>query len=75
MAVTYSLALTGAPADQRQLAATVELPDNTGLAGAAANAMRTGTPQLCKRADGSQAWYVLDAERSTASKIVLRPLV
>jgi hypothetical protein len=72
---TYSLALTGAPAGQQQLTATLQLPDNAGLAGAAANAMQTGTPQLCKRADGSQAYFVLDAERSTASKIVLRPLV
>ena len=72
---TYSLALTGAPAGQLEQVATLQLPDNAGLAGAAANAMRTGTPQLCKRSDGSQAWYVLDAERSTASKIVLRPLV
>jgi hypothetical protein len=81
---TYSLALTGAPAGQVAQVAMLKLPDNAGLPGDAASSMQAGAPLLCQRPDGSQRYYVLDAERSTfvqvagvnvVSKLVLRPQV
>jgi len=34
--------------------------------------MRTGNQVLCKRADGSQAWYTIDAERSRPNLIYVK---
>ena len=50
------------------------------IAGEAANAklareqlaMAQGTQILCKNPDGSQSWYTIDAERSSATDVVLK---
>jgi hypothetical protein len=34
--------------------------------------MRTGNQVLCKRADGSLAWYTIDAERSKPNLIYVK---
>jgi hypothetical protein len=83
MAVTYSLAVTGINANQNEVGITVRptvtgnvqnltLPDTAGLIGGQQNAMRNGTQLLCQTPDGGQAWFVLDAERSTPNLPVLR---
>ena len=71
MAETYSLSLTGQRADSDFALTNVKVGDSAG-AGSQNYVMQTGTPVLCKNADGSQSWYTLDAERSTASNIVLK---
>jgi hypothetical protein len=83
MTVTYSLAVTGINANQNKVGITVRpsvtgnvqyltLPDTAGLIGGQQNAMATGAQLLCQNPDGSQSWYVLDAERSTPTLPVLR---
>ena len=74
MTETYSLAATGARADSRAAVATDKVGDTAGLSGSQANAMRVGTPILCKNPDGSQTWYTLDAERSVGTRLILKPL-
>ena len=68
---TYSLAITGAPAEQLYQAKTLTLPDTSATAGGQANATQNGTQVLCKGQDGSFAWYTLDAQRSTPAIPVL----
>ena len=73
MVETYSLSATGRRADQTPAVTEfVKIGDSAGLAGSQDNAMRNGTPVLCKNPDGSQSWYTLDAERSRPGAIVLR---
>lgn len=50
----------------------VKVGDSTGLVGAQQAAMAQNTQVLCKNPDGSKSWYTLDAERSTASNVVLK---
>lgn len=70
--MSYSLAITGAPAGQTFGVETLVLPDGGARDGEMVRAMQLGTPQLCRLRDGSLAWYVLDAERSTPTVPVLR---
>lgn len=72
--MTFSLAVTGINANQRVAASTqnLTLPDANALIGGQQNAMATGKQLLCQNPDGSQSWYVLDAERSTPTLPVLR---
>lgn len=83
MAETYSLATTGLRADTEFTAKTIKMPDSACQGNYTANsgnnqfgglsiAMQLGSQILCKNADGSQAWYTLDAERSTPSVPVLK---
>lgn len=73
MVETYSLAATGRRADQTPAVTEfVDIGDSAGTVGAQENAMRNGTPILCKNPDGSQSWYKIDAERSRPGAIVLR---
>lgn len=62
---TYSLAVTGQAAGSLPFAvANRTIDDAYARDGALQGACQTNTPFLCKRPDGSQAWYVYDAERS-----------
>ena len=71
--MTYSLAVTGAPADQLPNAvATLTVDDSVARLGGMANAMQLNTQFLCKKPDGSSAYYTYDAERSTPGNPVLR---
>ena len=80
MAETYSLAATGLRADSPYTPKPLTLGDSaaTGINasnnqwGGPQNAMRNNTQVLCKRADGSQGLYTIDAERSTPGNIVLK---
>jgi hypothetical protein len=74
MAETYSIAQTGQRADSVPAVQNVTLPDSSATRGGMKLAMREGLQMLCKNPDGSQSWYTLDAERSTADKPVLRPV-
>lgn len=74
MAETYSLAATGQRADSLFALKTVQIGDTAGLLGSQQSAMQNCTPILCKNPDGSQSWYTLDAERSTPSNVVLKPV-
>lgn len=72
--MTYSLGLTGIRADSQFGVATVDVGD-AALAGSSHNyVMSRNTQVLCKNPDGSQSWYTLDAERTTANAIVLKPV-
>jgi hypothetical protein len=66
MAETYSLSVTAMDANNtRYTPATLKVGDSVcASAGDEQNAMRVGQQVLCKRADGSQAWYTLDPVRS-----------
>ena len=82
--MTYSQSLTGSPIGVFAPNST-QLPDKGlsgnvvvqqcppgAFSGAAQQAMRLNDYLLCKNPDGSQAYYVYDAERSTPGKPVLR---
>ena len=71
--MTYSLAITGANAQNLLVGNTEQytLSDANAQAGSNLNAMATNTQFLCKGPDGSQAFFTLDAERSTPSHPVL----
>ena len=62
--MTYSLAITGAPAGNPALPLSLDIGDASARSGNARNAMMLGTPVLCRNLDGSEAYYVYDAERS-----------
>lgn len=74
MAQTYSQSLTGVAAGARYNAPlTVRVGDldaagnalNSAIdAGAQQGSMSRGNQILCKNPDGSQSWYIMDAERS-----------
>lgn len=72
MAETYSLAVTGAGIGQKFAQKVHTLPDSGATPGAMARAQQLHTPLLCLNPDGSQAYYVLDAGRSTPANPVLR---
>lgn len=80
MTETYSLAATGLRADSQFTPKPITLPDSSAQGvnvainqwGGPQNAMRTGAQVLCKNKDGSQSWYIIDAERSTPGNIVLK---
>ena len=72
MAETYSLAATGRCADSLFAINKIDIGDTAGRVSSQAKAMSLNTRILCKNPDGSQSWYMLDAERSTASNVVLK---
>jgi hypothetical protein len=69
---TYSLAATGQPAGSLFAVKTLQVSDAAGLIGSQQLAMARNTQVLCKKPDGSQAYFTLDAERSTPANIVLK---
>lgn len=72
MTETYSLAAAGRRADSSFVVNNVTLGDSAGLTGSQANAMQANTQVLCKKPDGSQAWFTIDAERSLPGAVVLK---
>ena len=75
MAETYSIGTQGYLADNTIAAAKprLYLPDSACMRNATKhNAMMLGKQILCQQPDGSQAWFTLDAERSTNDNPVLR---
>jgi hypothetical protein len=75
MAETYSLSTQGYAADNTIAAAKprLYLPDSASQRPDTMHAaMALGKQILCQQPDGSQAWYTLDAERSTDANPVLR---
>ena len=70
--MTYSLSVTGQGAGYLSSTKTLTLSDSSATAGAQLNSMQLNTPFLAKGPDGSQAWYTLDAERSTPSNPILK---
>jgi len=74
MAETYSLNITGAAAHHvakgvtaastspLTVAKTLTLPDSAAAVGSQQQAMRNGTPVLCRMPDGSQAYQVFEPE-------------
>lgn len=78
MAETYSLAITGLRADTQYTAETLIMPDSAATGSQNNNPnglqqnMQLNSQMLCKRADGSFGWYMLDAERSSPSVPVLK---
>ncbi len=69
--MTYSLSITGMNANHQSTVANLTLSDTNALPGGQQLAMAQGAYFLCKRPDGSQAYYRLDAERSTPALPVL----
>ena len=72
MAETYSLKATGRLSGQLFAIAGEKVGDSAGLVGSQQLAMAQGTQILCKNPDGSQSWYTIDAERSSATDVVLK---
>lgn len=62
--MTYSLAITGVRADNPPQIQNITVSDTQARAGSQASTMATGAHFLCKRADGSERYYRIDAERS-----------
>jgi len=62
--MTYSLAVTGVPADNPQAPLSLDVEDAAARYGSAQNDMMTGAQFLCRGPDGSEAYYTYDAERS-----------
>lgn len=70
--MTYSLGITGVGAHNLMTTSKpLTLSDAQATPGGMQNAMQNSTAFLCKRPDGSQGVYVLDAERSTPGRPVL----
>lgn len=69
--MTYSIGTTGASANSVPQVETLKLSDPQAVPGGMALAMQLGTPFLCKRPDGSEAYYKFDAERSTPDVPIL----
>jgi len=82
MAETYSQSVTGINAGSRYTAKTLEVGDTdiTGTvvgttAASQGETMQTGAQVLCENPDGSQSYYVIDAERSIPGvSLVMRPV-
>ena len=75
MAETYSLAIQGYGDNNTVVSAKprLYLPDSACQRNETMQAaMAVGKQILCQRPDGSQAWYTLDAERSTFANPILR---
>ncbi len=72
MAETYSLATVGRNANSPFTVTPISLPDSAGRLGSEALAMRNNSQLLCKKPDGSQAWFTIDAERSTPGNVVMK---
>jgi hypothetical protein len=68
---TYSLAVLGTGAHNPFQPELLTISDPNAQLGSQASAMQTGLSFLCKRQDGSEALYRLDAERSTPALPVL----
>jgi hypothetical protein len=67
MAETFSQSVTGVDANTRYTPATLQVGDSVcQSAGDEQSAMRLNTQVLCKRPDGSLAWYTIDPVRSRA---------
>jgi hypothetical protein len=72
VAETYSLGATGQLAGSLFAVVNEDVGDTAGLCGSQKQAMAQNTQILCKNPDGSKSWYTIDAERTTASNIVLK---
>jgi hypothetical protein len=70
-AKTYSLAVTGVLSHQPFATAQVTISDENARTGSMIQNVRLGTQFLCRRLDGSEAYYRFDAERSTPANPVL----
>ena len=65
MAETYSLSISAVNGNNaRYNPANITIGDSQGRPGGQQNGMMTGTQVLCKRPDGSQAWFTIDSVRS-----------
>ena len=62
--MTYSIATTGAPADNLYQPVNLTVDDTVATTGNQARAMMTGEQFLARGPDGGQALYVYDSERS-----------
>ena len=62
--MTYSVAVTGAPAGNPQRPLSLTVDDTVAQVGGQAQACSLNTPFLCKGPDGQQAYYTYDAERT-----------
>ena len=74
MTETYSLSASGALTGAPFVVNNIKVGDTAGTIGGQQAAMATGNQILCKNPDGSQSWYTLDAERTTAAQVVLKPV-
>jgi hypothetical protein len=74
MAETFSLSVTAMDVNDTTFTpATLKIGDSQGRAGSQEAGMRTGQQVLCKRPDGSLAWYSIVPTMSQAgSSIVLQ---
>jgi len=71
---TYSQAVSGARTGAPFVVNNYKVGDTAGTIGGQQAAMATGNQILCKNPDGSQTWYTIDAERTTAAQVVLKPV-
>ena len=67
--MTYSVAITGALADNKNFVPlTLTMDDAYARPGGQQLAASTNTGFLCRNPDGSQSYYTLDAERSDPAR-------
>lgn len=70
---TYSLSQAGCGAHNPWEPVALTCDDSIGVVGGQQQAMRLGTPVLCKGLDGQQNWYVMETDRSAAgTTLVMR---
>jgi hypothetical protein len=80
--MTYSLGVTAINANSRYTPLTLNVSDADSTGDVVSNYgpsqqtnMRSGAQVLCKNPDGSQSYYVIDAERSVPGvSLVMRPV-
>ena len=72
---TYSLAATGAPADNPALPLSLDPEDSVSRQGSRAAAMANNTPFLARGPDGGERWYTYDAERTIPGALNVLKLV
>ena len=70
--MTYSLGATGSPADSLFAVSSLKVGDAAGLLGSQKAAMASNAQILCKKPDGSQAYFTIDAERSLPGALVMK---
>jgi hypothetical protein len=75
--MTYSLATLGTEAGYRPSPPQTLTVDDlaAGQVGAQAASMSSNAQFLCKRRDGSSAYYTIDQQRSTPGNLVLQPVL
>jgi hypothetical protein len=72
MGETYNQGKKGRKDSDKTTVALVTLPDSAARPAALQYHTRLGDQLLCQNLDGSMSYYTIDAERSTATDLIMR---